>query len=242
VIQTPPLISIITVVFNGEASIEKCMASVKAQNYSALEYIVIDGGSTDNTLNIILSNKLIVSHWISEKDKGIADAMNKGLAIAKGDLIGFLNADDWLEPHALEKIAAAYVPNTVIYGDVRFWKNNHEVKKTQSNHLKLRHGMTIAHPAAYVPKTIYTQFGTFDTSFHVAFDYDFILRLYMANVPFKNMNEVLVNMSLGGLSDRKWLHAIKEELRSKNRYFNKAANLYYFIKQFMYLFVEKIFR
>lgn len=237
-----PHITIVTVVYNGEKTIEKCIQSVFEQSYDLIEYIIIDGGSSDQTLSIIKNYKHAIAYWISEKDEGIADAMNKGIKQASGDLIGFLNADDWLEPDAIERVAANYQKDTIIYGDVRFWDNNRPAKQTKSNHLNLRHGMTIAHPAAYVPLSVYQKHGRFNTAFKVAFDYDLILRFYIEGVAFYNIHAVLVNMSLGGLSDRKWLHAIKEELRSKNCYFNKAANLYYFIKQFMYLFVEKIFR
>lgn len=237
-----PLISIITVVYNGGKSLEKAVLSVASQSYRHIEYIVIDGGSTDNTLEIIKKHEQHISRWISEKDNGIADAMNKGVKMATGDLIGFLNADDWLEEGAIEKVAAAYDTNTVVYGDVRFWDKNIQTKTTNSNHLRLRQGMTIAHPAAYVPLSVYKSHGLFNTDFKVAFDYDFILRIHMAGVPFKNIHSVLVNMSLGGLSDKKWLLAIREELISKNRYFNRLANLFYFLKQFAYLFIEKLLR
>lgn len=237
-----PLISIITVVYNGGKSLEKAILSVADQSYPNIEYIVVDGGSDDGSCDIIRKHEKLIRKWVSEKDHGIADAMNKGIKMATGDLIGFLNADDWLESDAMEKIAGGYEENTVIYGDVRFWDKSIQTKTTKSNHLRLRHGMTIAHPAAYVPLSIYQKYGVFNTDFRVAFDYDFILRVYMAGVPFKNIHATLVNMSLGGLSDRKWLQAIREELISKNRYFSKAANLFYFLKQFAYLFMEKILR
>jgi glycosyltransferase involved in cell wall biosynthesis len=241
-LEHKPLISIITVVYNGGKSLEKAVLSVATQAYQPIEYIVVDGGSSDNTLDIINKHKQHISRWISEKDNGIADAMNKGIGMATGDLIGFLNADDWLEEGAIEKVAAAYAENTVLYGDVRFWEKSIQTKITKSNHLRLRQGMTIAHPAAYVPLKVYKTQGLFNTDFKVAFDYDFILRIYMAGVPFKNINSVLVNMSLGGLSDNQWLLAIREELISKNRYFNRVTNLYFFLKQFVYLFLEKLMR
>ena len=240
--QPFPLISIITVVYNGEKSLEKAILSVANQSYRNIEYIVVDGGSYDGSCDIIMKHQKLISKWISEKDSGIADAMNKGVDMASGDLVGFLNSDDWLEPDAIEKIVGCYEEKTILYGDVRFWKKSDQIKTTKSNHLKLRQGMTIAHPAAYVPLSVYKKHGNFKTEFKVAFDYDFILRVYMEHIQFKNIHSVLVNMSLGGLSDRNWLLAIREELTSKNRYFNKLGNLFYFLKQFVYIISEKTLR
>jgi glycosyltransferase involved in cell wall biosynthesis len=237
-----PLISIITVVYNGEKSLEKAILSVAGQSYPNVEYIVVDGGSDDGSCEIIRKHEKLIFKWVSEKDNGIADAMNKGIQMASGELVGFLNADDWLELDALEKIAAGYEDNTVIYGDVRFWNKTAPARMTKSNHLKLRQGMTIAHPAAFVPLAIYKKHGIFNTDFRVAFDYEFILRIYMEGVLFKNIHAILVNMSLGGLSDRNWLQAIREELKAKSRYFSKVINVFYFLKQFVYLLTEKILR
>src|SRR6187402_2271204 len=104
-----PLISIVTVVYNAKETIERTIKSVISQSYKNIEYIVIDGGSTDGTLDIINKYKSDISKLVSEKDKGIADAMNKGIGYAKGELIGLINADDWYEEGALEKVAAVSI-------------------------------------------------------------------------------------------------------------------------------------
>lgn len=236
------LVSIITIVYNGEKHLEKTILSVINQTYPNIEYIIIDGGSTDSSVSIIRSYENKLTYWVSEADKGISDALNKGIKQAKGEVIGFINADDWLEPNAIENVMKAYSPGTIIYGDVSFWNNNTKIRTTDSDHARLREGMTLAHPAVYVPKTLYDQFGNFDITFKIAMDYDLMLRFYMNKAVFKKINCVLVNMNLGGISDKRWLKAIKEELRSKNRYFSRAANLYYFLKQFMYLFLQGILR
>lgn len=236
------LVSIITIVYNGEKHLEKTILSVINQTYPNIEYILIDGGSTDSSVSIIRSYESKLAYWISEPDNGISDALNKGIKQAKGEVIGFINADDWLERDAIKSVMKVYSTDTIIYGDVSFWKNNTKTRTTNSDHTRLREGMTLAHPAVYVPKTLYDQFGVFDTSFKIAMDYDLLLRFYMNKAVFKKINCVLVNMNLGGISDKKWFKAIKEELRSKNRYFNRVANLYYFIKQFVYLFLQGILR
>jgi glycosyltransferase involved in cell wall biosynthesis len=240
--MTNPLVSLITIVFNGEKHLEKTIRSVLAQDYPNIEYIVIDGGSSDSSVSIIRSFEDKIAYWISEPDKGISDAINKGIKASKGELIGLINSDDWLEPNAIENVMKAYEPNTILYGDVSFWVNGTKTRSTHSNHNRLREGMTLAHPAVYVPKKFYETFGNFNTNYKVAMDYDMLLRLYMNKLPFKNINCVLVNMNLGGISDKRWLLGIKEELRSKNIYFNRLANLYYFMKQFTYLFLQRLFR
>src|SRR5687768_11172166 len=101
-----PLISMITVVRNGAAHMEQCIKSVLEQAGANLEYIVVDGGSTDGTVEIIKKYEGKITAWISEKDKGISDAFNKGIAMAKGNIIGLINSDDWLEPGVLARIAA----------------------------------------------------------------------------------------------------------------------------------------
>lgn len=240
--MSDPLVSLITIVFNGEKHLEKTIQSVLSQSYINIEYIIIDGGSTDSSVSIVRSFQNKIAYWISEPDKGISDAINKGIKVANGELIGLINSDDWLEPNAIENLMKHYEPDTILYGDVSFWINGKKTRTTKSDHSRLREGMTLAHPAVYVPKQFYNTFGYFDTSFKVAMDYDFMLRLYMNNLPFKNINCVLVNMNLGGISDNRWLLGIKEEFRSKNRYFNRFTNLYYFMKQFTYLFLQRLFR
>lgn len=236
------LVSLITIVYNGEKHLEKTILSVIHQTYPNIEYIIIDGGSTDNSVSIIRKYENKLAYWVSEPDKGISDALNKGIKKAKGEIIGFINADDCLEPDAVENVMKAYSPGMIIYGNVCFWENNIKVRTTKSDHTRLKEGMTLAHPAVYVPKALYEQFGNFDTKFKIAMDYDLLLRFYMNKAAFKKIDRVLVNMNLGGISDKNWLAAIKEELNSKNRYFNRVVNLYHFVKQFTYLFLQGLFR
>lgn len=120
-------VSIITVVYNGVKNIEQTIKSVLHQTYSNIEYIVIDGGSTDGSLDIIKKYSDSISYWVSEADKGIYDAMNKGISKATGDLIGIINSDDWYEPDAIMNMVTAYEENTVLYGIIRTICNENEV-------------------------------------------------------------------------------------------------------------------
>jgi glycosyltransferase involved in cell wall biosynthesis len=238
-----PLISIITVVFNGKKHIEKTIQAVIAQNYQPVEYIIIDGGSTDGTLDVIRKYEKHITYWKSEPDKGINDAFNKGLKQAKGDLIGFSNADDWLEPNALNIIAHNFEAGKIIYGNVRFWKNGKKISESKSDHTRLREGMTMAHPSVFVPKSLYEKYGMFKTDLKIAMDYEMLVRFFVNKVYFIRVNEVLANMNLGGISHSRWILAIREDLKVKNTYFrNKFLNYCYFVKQFSYLLIERTIR
>ena len=228
-----PLVSIITVVFNGEKYLQHTIDSVASQTYKYIQYIIVDGGSTDKTIEIIKKNKDSVSKWISEKDKGIADAFNKGLALCEGDIVGLINADDWLEPNAIELIVRNFKDAGVVYGDSQFWLDGKPVAQTKSNHSKLRLGMTVSHSASFVKKEIYERLGGFNIKYKIAMDYDLFLRFFQSGVKFHGLGVVLTNMRRGGVSDERWLRAIKEELLIKNQYFSKYSNWYYFLRQFI---------
>lgn len=237
-----PLISIITTVYNGEKYIESTILSIINQSYKNIEYIIIDGGSKDGTLDIIKKYQDKIAYWKSEPDNGIYDAFNKGIKIAKGQLIGIIGADDWLEKDAIIKIAKCYKDFTVIYGDVRYWDQGTKGRKTNSNHIRMREGMTVAHPTVFVPKSIYEKYGLFNQQFMIAGDYDFVLRLFVNKISFYKINEVLVNMRKGGISDKRWLKAIYEEKKIKDKYFNSYANYFYFLRQFSIFFLKSILK
>src|SRR5438876_262604 len=111
-----PVISIITIVFNGERHLEQTIRSVLDQNYAAIQYIIIDGGSTDNSLNIIKKYEKDLYFWSSEKDNGISDAFNKGIVRATGDIVGIINADDWYEPNTFERVAQQIGNGDICFG------------------------------------------------------------------------------------------------------------------------------
>ena len=209
--HTDPLISIITVVYNGAKYIEETLESLANQSYKNLEHIIIDGGSKDGTLDII--NKYIsgVAILISEKDDGIYDAMNKGISLANGDLVGILNSDDcFYDNYVMEKIVTHYNENPkadIIYGNIEinragsFGKN----KIVRGDHTiflkKLR--MTIPHPAVFIKKNIYQKYGLYDTDFRIGADFNYVMFLLQKNVEFTHLDTTLVTFRDGGISDTK---------------------------------------
>lgn len=230
--QQLPLISIITIVYNGEKFIEKCIQSVLGQSYSNIEYIIIDGGSTDRTVGIIKKYADSVTTWISEKDEGISDAFNKGLKLAKGEVIGIINADDWYEPYTVEKVAQMIGDFDIVYGDLKLWKNDKVDFVLKGNHEYLVKEMTVNHPTVFIKRECYEKFGLFSMEYKCAMDYDLLLRFKVNHCRFGYIPAVLANMRWEGLSDTQWLLGCKETLLIKDKYLSsqKLSNRLYFYK------------
>lgn len=191
------------------------MASVLSQNYPNLEYIIIDGGSTDGTLDIIHQYESQISYWVLEPDKGISDAFNKGIAKATGVIIGILNADDWYEPNTFHLVAGNCQNGDVLHGKIQYWRTNQKDYFAEENHELLSKEMTIHHPTVFVKKTVYDRFGTFKVDFRYAMDYEMLLRFVLRGAHFYYVPEILANMSFAGTSDRNWDKAIKESKKAK---------------------------
>lgn len=211
-----PFFSIITVVFNGEKTLQHTIDSVLSQSFTNFEYIIVDGGSTDNTLNLIKQNTHPSLRWISEPDSGIYDAFNKGIKMAKGKLIGIINSDDWYEPEAFSLIKNAYDSDSishVYYGLARFWNSDRRLIAVQGyTDLFLENGM-ISHPTCFVKKETYNSISTFDTSYKIAADYNLMLTLKKANCKFHFMEIVLANFCEGGISTINTYNVRKETLQ-----------------------------
>ena len=173
-----PLISIITAVRNGKKHLDQTIQSVISQSYDndKIEYLIIDGGSTDGTLDIIRKYEDKVDHWVSEPDKGIYDAMNKGIMAATGDLIAFLNSDDWYLPGALEEVANTFVlqgdRRSVIAGRWNLVFEDIDLTVTVRPTLKFHAGMPLSHQAMFVPKRVYATLGGYDLQYRYAADLD----------------------------------------------------------------------
>lgn len=209
-----PLVSVVTVVFNGDRHLEQAIGSVLAQSYDNIEFIVVDGGSTDGTLDIVRRFEDRIDRWISEPDRGIYDAMNKGIAMSTGDMIGFLNADDWYEPGTIEAAARAHnspgEENSVIAGAWNLVFEDIGLTVRAAPSLKFHLGMPLSHQALFVPKGVYKTVGKYDLQYRYAADLDMVLRLSARGVRFRFLDSVLVNFRTTGASERHFLESGRE--------------------------------
>lgn len=205
-------ISIITAVYNGANTIETCIKSVLCQSYKDIEYIIIDGNSTDGTLDVIKKYHHHIAKIISEPDNGIYDAMNKGLNLATGDIIGFLNSDDfYANDRVIEKVTDIFMKFDVdsCYGDLQYVSKNDTNrvirywKSYDYWHGKFKYGWAPPHPTFFVKREIYDKYGYFNTDFRIAADYELMLRfLEKHRISTYYIPEVLIKMRLGGASNR----------------------------------------
>jgi glycosyltransferase involved in cell wall biosynthesis len=201
-------ISIITVCFNSEKTIEDTIKSVESQTYPNIEYIVIDGNSKDCTNEIVAKYKDVVRVHVSESDNGLYDAMNKGIKLATGDIIGVLNSDDiFASDNTIQTLVKAIGNSDGVYGDVGFYaENSFSDKKRHYSSKgftkgKFSRGMMPAHPSFYVRKGCYEKAGLYRTDFKIASDFDMVLRIFsLPNTSFTYLEEEIVKMRLGGVS------------------------------------------
>lgn len=201
-----PLISIITVVYNGEKYLEQTINSVLNQTYKNIEYIIIDGQSTDGTIDIIREYESHLKLWISEKDAGLYDAMNKGIKLCSGELIGMINSDDWYEPNAVERVVDAYIKNSskrIFHAD-RFDIDSNEERLLRRFHpsvIKFQYyGMTYHHPSMFISPEEYSR-HLYSEKLKVLSDYQFVLEAYLFDKStFEYIPESIVNYRLDGVS------------------------------------------
>jgi len=214
------LISIITVVYNNAYHVEDAIKSVLSQSYQDVEYVVIDGGSTDGTLEIIEKYRDSIPVFLSESDRGIYDALNKGLALATGDVIGIMHSDDsYADEKVLEEVAAIFDDQTVdaVYGDLEYVANgdtNHVIRHWRSGEyspLRLKWGWMPPHPTLFLHRRVIEQWGVFDTKLTIAADYDTILRYFgKGRISALYIKRVLVKMRVGGESNKSLKNIIRK--------------------------------
>ena len=222
-----PLISIITVVYNGIKTIEQTILSVIRQPYQNKEYIIIDGGSTDGTVDTIKRYKSHLAYWISEPDNGIYDAMNKGIAQAQGELIGILNSNDWFEENIFNTIAEQFQKtgnNCVIHGILRNFLEEEFYNITGNSIRRLRYDM-IQHPTCFIPRKLYEKYGEYDTTYKYSADYDLILRFVYDGVKFSFIEKPIVNFRLGGISSIPSAEKEMYKVRVKHHLISKTEGI-----------------
>lgn len=210
-------ISIITPCLNSVKTIRQTIESVLYQTYPNIEYIIIDGGSKDGTLSVIEEYKPLFQgrmKYISEKDRGIFDAMNKGIKMSSGCLIGILNSDDYYEYEAVEHCVKKYIAGSeqVIYGYLRVLNKDRTIKICKDSHKGICQNM-IPHPSCFVSREVYRKHGLFLKFFKVTADYEFMLRVYKKHVEFIQIPEVLTNFRVGGASSNRRTQIEKETIR-----------------------------
>ncbi|SOD95092.1 glycosyltransferase family 2 protein [Spirosoma fluviale] len=221
--EKQPLVSIISAVYNAEKYLEESILSITAQSYKNFEYIIIDGGSTDNTLNIINKYQDKITYWISEPDNGIYDAWNKGLEKCKGDWIAFIGADDLLYPNSLQiyiehitqhpkRQELEFVSSLIELVDERLTPLRIVGEAWSWNHFKKN--MSTWHVGMFHSKNLFLKYGMFDSTFKVSGDYELLLRpkdKLMASF----VNQPTAKMRTGGISSLLLLKASKETYRAK---------------------------
>ena len=198
-----PLVSIITVVFNGAKHIEQTIQSVLNQSYPNAEYIIIDGASTDGTVDIIKRYENKIDYWQSEGDGGIYFAMNKGISLAKGELLGILNADDYYLPDTISKVIDAdkLLQADIYHGNMQYVTENAEpISVAKPDISKMNEMPAIFHPTCFVRRTVYDKADMFDTQYKISADYDFLLRCLKQNFTFSYLPQTLTCFRLGGMS------------------------------------------
>ena len=203
-------ISIITITYNSAKSLPRALQSVQSQTYGDIEHVIVDGASTDGTTDLIkkYADQYKNVRWISEKDKGIYDALNKGIRMATGDAIGFLHSDDvFYSTDSVAHIARALEEEgvQVVYGDLQYCNGEKVVRRWKSNDFNpcaLKYGWMPPHPTVYVRREVYQEVGEYDEWFRISADYDMMLRIFTAGYRSRYLPEVLVSMEVGGASNK----------------------------------------
>jgi glycosyltransferase involved in cell wall biosynthesis len=248
-------VSIVTTAYNSEKTIKRTIESVLNQTYPDIEYWIIDGSSSDGTIDIIRSFEPRFNgrlHWISEKDEGIYDAMNKGVSRSTGDVVGILNSDDFFTSNdVISRMTEHFTDDLdAVYGDVHFVKSNNLKKSVryysgkQFRPWMIRFGFIPPHPSLYIRRSIYEKYGLYDTSYRISADVDLIARLsYVHKISMKYIPMDFVTMLVGGESTKnlrnRWI-GTKEDLKACRKLGIKSnivfVHLKYLLKSHGYLF------
>ena len=208
-----PLFSVITAVYNGAAHVEETIRAVRDQTYAPVEHIVIDGGSTDGTVDILARYNDTLAYWVSEPDNGIYDAMNKGIELVTDpeSYILFANADDHLySPQALERVVSASSGEDLVYG--RMLLTDGDISGIAGRRVSFDDlaRQTLCHPATFIRRRVFDSVGKFDVSYRIAADYDHMVRCFAAGVSTRFVDVIVSTMRMGGVSDDRFLLSCRE--------------------------------
>jgi glycosyltransferase involved in cell wall biosynthesis len=225
--ESTPKVSIITVSFNSSSTIRETIESVLAQDYPNLEYIIVDGDSTDGTQSIIEEYRSRIAVYVSEKDQGLYDAMNKAIGMATGDVVGILNSDDVYADHSiLSQVMSHFRSKNIdcVFGDLYYFSGEDKDKPLRYyrgknfSRWKIRLGITPPHPTFFVRRSVYEKYGAFDLQYRYAADFDLMARfLYVKAISYAYLPVTMVKMRMGGVSTgsfRRLIEINREDLRS----------------------------
>ncbi len=225
-----PKLSVITIVYNNLKDIERTMLSVLNQTYSNIEYIIIDGASTDGTKEIIENYRSRVAHFISEQDKGIYDAMNKGLAMASGDYVLFMNSGDEIyAPETVAEVFAAAPSGDIYYGETEMfdenWNSLGQRRHRAPEHFdwhSFKFGMNISHQAIYIKRSLTEEF---DLRYKYSSDIDWILKAAKKSSNIVNTHMYVAKYLVGGISKKKHWASLKERFKILSHYYGLIPNV-----------------
>lgn len=236
-------LSVVIPVLNNVYFLERAITSVLHQDYQQIELIIIDGGSTDGSLEIIKKYSSRIYYWESGKDLGISDAFNRGIRRSTGDLIALLNSDDFWKKNTVESLISSCIKHSnyeVYYGAIEFIDSSTRNKYIKRANIKnMPYRMSLFHPAIFVKKEVYEKVGLYSTTYNYAMDCEWLHRSMNFGISFYNTNKVLACMSLGGKSDVFYVKSLWEYRKSsiENNIASKFKSSYYFIK---YVFLKYI--
>lgn len=247
-------ISIITVCYNSESTIRDTLQSVINQDYADIEYIIIDGLSQDNTLKIIHEYREKITHFVSESDKGIYDAMNKGLLLATGDIIGILNSDDlFYDKEIISSIINIFQENPnidAVYGNLIYFETENPLKSVRYWKCLpfyedfFDDGYIIPHPTLFLRKRVYDKVGNYYPYFKLSSDYEFMIRAFKVNefTPFY-LDKVLVKMRMGGESTKSWKNIVKGNVEIYKAWAmnNLSIPSFFYVKRFIFKFKQLVY-
>lgn len=219
-----PKVSIITVCFNSAKTIRDTIESVINQTYQNIEYIIIDGGSTDGTIDIIKEYEPYIAKWVSEPDDGIYDAMNKGIKMSTGEIIGIINSDDWYALDCISLVVHTFIAEPkpdVVHGNMVICDEDgtllYLVKGLLNFKNNLYRRMPIFHPTMFIKKLVYENEGLYNCEYLIAGDYDFLFRIVKGNYLVKYLDKELAFMRLGGISNFNYFQLAKENFHIRSR-------------------------
>lgn len=219
--KSNPKISIITITYNSEKTLEETIKSVISQKYDNLEYLIIDGGSRDKTMDVVEKYRSKIDFVVSEPDNGISDAFNKGIAHATGEIIGIINSDDILLPGALETVANHYSPSIDVYsGNVLMWNDysgQTYIRKPDLAFKGFNKRFKACHPARFITREAYMRYGTYSLDFRYCMDVDLLIRFIRCGAKFIHIDKPLTKFRIGATSS-------DPVFKKKKDYYNLIIN------------------